>query len=320
MLSPQNPVWLQKSRLNQARGTVVVMALFMMTFIAVLSTLMLSQVMRHIERTTLLAQMVQARFIAKGSVALAMDTLRLHWEKQRPGQPIDRLPLHLPSQNVNGYRVESVIQDAQALFNLNGVTAGDDSSKMRFMRLLQTVDPQLSISTKETIANALVDWIKPLPAKRPLDDDFLSWHLAYSAAHHPLVKVSELLFLKGMTPRLYQRLKPYVIALPVVTTINVATASAPVLMTLDPHLSFAIATQLAMLYAQNPPLMTNTFLEDRHNQPLQINSALITVVSQYFIVETTVSIQQQVFVWRTLLERTISDRVKLTILWQSMDE
>ena len=64
------------------------------------------------------------------------------------------------------------------------------------------------------------------------DGAYLSQNPPYRSANGPVTTTSELMALPGMTLEEFQRIRPYVAALPVGTTINICTAAAPVLASL----------------------------------------------------------------------------------------
>ena len=100
------------------------------------------------------------------------------------------------------------------------------------------------------IASQVVDWIDadsevtyPDGAE---DSAYLSLTPAYRTANIPITSISELLALPGMTRALYDRLTPYITALPpgTNTTLNICTASGVVLDSLAPgQQSFSLSPE-----------------------------------------------------------------------------
>ena len=122
-----------------------------------------------------------------------------------------------------------------------------------------------------------------------------------------------------MTPALYRALQPVVTALPAGVAMNVQTASIKVLASLSPTMTMDAARIIADTRKQKPFLTLQQFLsmDVVKNHP-GFKESLITVTSQYFLVETIVTIEKQRLVIYTLLERIPKERTAaVTIHWQS---
>ncbi len=121
---------------------------------------------------------------------------------------------------------------------------------VRFVLLLRAlkIDP--------VIVPAILDWVDADQETRfpnGAEDDFYSRQKpAYRTGDRRLGDVSELLKVRGITPGIYEKLRPYVITLPQATPINVNTAPPPVLMSLSPGIDEATATQLVNTRSVRP--------------------------------------------------------------------
>jgi general secretion pathway protein K len=118
------------------------------------------------------------------------------------------------------------IDDEQSKFNLNNLAPGgvsDPLSIQQFQRLLS----ELGLETKW--AGLMADWIdsdnNPNDPDGAEDDVYLGQTPQYRAANEPISSISELLALPGFGRDRYNRLAPYVTALPPGTPVNVCTAS-----------------------------------------------------------------------------------------------
>ncbi len=90
-----------------------------------------------------------------------------------------------------------------------------------FIRLLQLIMPEqnpLSLQDAEEITQAVIDWVDadqtfsiPNGAEQSA---YVSNELPIVVSNRPMASITELSLVKGMTPDLYERLLPYVIALP----------------------------------------------------------------------------------------------------------
>src|SRR3990167_4942793 len=139
------------------QGMVIIVALFIMALIAVMSYAMMMRLERDTYRTMLILRNIQAEFYAQGSIDYAIDQLRNNWEKQKPKQVIDQMPIQLPAQTMNGYTVTSIIDDMQARFNLNNLT--EKESQEGFKRLVFVMNPKFTEKNIIQLTQATVDWI-----------------------------------------------------------------------------------------------------------------------------------------------------------------
>ena len=143
------------------------------------------------------------------------DNLTEDWAKPLPPIPVE------------GGLVTGQITDAQGLFNLNNlVRNGAPGDVGTFQHLLQSlnIDPNLT--------DAVIDWIDSDSDTRPYgaeDNEYLQLPTPYRAANQPMQSVEELRLVRGFTPAIVAKLRPWVTALPQPTTINVNTAPAQVL-------------------------------------------------------------------------------------------
>ena len=303
--------------LNKQNGTAIIVALFVVSLVAIAATLMIERTYIDIHRSELILNNNQANLYAEGAVAWARDQLSNDWKFQQKNQLIDKTPIAMPEKKINGAVITSTIYDLQGYFNINNLT--DQKYQNNFLRLLQAVSPKINMDTAKTITSATVDWITATAKNAALEEYYAKLKPAYRAPHRPMISISELRLVKGMTPELFNALSPYVTALPPPTTVNINNAAAPVLMslsqTMKPDAAKAIVT-----YRQTLPFTTpQSFLnfDIVKNNPIEENK--ITVTSEYFLVETHVMIGQQQTTTYTALQRVTKEKEpKVNVLWQSL--
>jgi general secretion pathway protein K len=160
----------------------------------------------------------------------------------------------LPPLPVEDGMLAFAVEDAQARFNLNNLVRNGAPSPpdiAMFQRLLAS--PQLKLDPG--LSEALRDWLDPDSTVSPggaEDIEYLSLPQPYRTANQPLQSVDELRLVKGFTAQVVEKLRPYVMALPVPTTVNVNTAPAQV---------------LAALFTNLPASALQTLLDSRVSQP-----------------------------------------------------
>lgn len=300
---------------NNESGVVIVVALLIVALVATMATVMMSRLARDTRRVELIVHDAQAALYADGSVLWAKDVLHNDWVKQKKDKRVDALPLQSPENEMQGYKINSHIRDAQARFNINNISKPEWQTD--FIRLIRMVYPKLSQNDVSQVMRATIDWISPGANENEYSRYYADLPIPYRAAHRLMVDVSEWRLVKGVTPELFNAMKPYIIALPVVTQINPQTAEPPVLALISNNMPLATATAIHEILAKNPPAQLDGFkaLDIIKNHPLQENK--VTWVSQYFMVETEVAIEQQRILLYTLLQRESGNKANVWVLWQN---
>ena len=295
---------------------VIVVALFIVALVATMSYVMMARLARDTRRTELILRNNQAELYAGGSVIWAKDYLRNDWIKQKKDKRIDELPIKSPVNEVNGYSISSTITDAQGRFNINNVAKPEWQSS--FIRLINLVDPNVSQGDASAIALATVDWV----TSGARDNEFTRYYaelpVPYRPAHALMVDPGELRLVKGVTPKLFAALKPYITALPEVTPINAQSAEAPVLALLSATMSLQTAQTIHELLIKAPPPNMAAFMALDVIKNHHIQESQATLTSNYFLVSTEVGIEHQRILLYTLLQRLPgSGKADVLILWQN---
>ncbi len=134
-----------------------------------------------------------------------VDSLDESWASGIPGLPIE-------GGYLNGY-----LEDEQAKFNLNSLVISEVALK-RFERLCD------NLGVEGNFIPALMDWIdEDFDIRYP--DGMEENYESYRVANREMADISELLLVHNVTPEIYDKLKPYITALPTPTTLNVNTMS-----------------------------------------------------------------------------------------------
>lgn len=306
----------QMPSLKRQQGIVIVVALFIVALVATMAAVMMARFDRDTERTQLIMNDRLAEFYAAGSVLWAKDRLRNDWELKKSDQLVDAIPILSPVKEVNGYKIKSTIYDMQSRFNLNNLTTPD--SQAQFKHLLQVLLPKLSDTQIQKIVNAVSDWISPVNASNEFSRYYAELPVPYRTAHRLMTVISELRLIKGVTPEVYNALQPYVTALPIVTKVNVQTASVPVLTSLGSTMTVDAAKMIVEARQQKPFVKDQDFssLPVVKNHPIKATD--VTTVSAYFWVQTEVTIENQHILLYTLMERAASaNKTVVNIVWQS---
>jgi general secretion pathway protein K len=302
-------------RSKRQQGVVIVVALFIVALVATMAYVMMSRLARDTRRTELIVHDAQAELYAGGSVIWAKDQLHDDWIKQKKDKRVDAVPITSPVNDMNGYSITSTIQDAQGKFNLNNLSKQE--WQKGFSRFMHTVYPKVTQTEADEITKATIDWIMPGARDNEFAQYYAGLRVPYSAAHRFMIETGEWRLVKGVTPALYDAMKPYITALPLVTPINPLSAEAPVLTLLGANMTLDAATALHEILVKKPPPTIEAFmaLEIIANHPLDKDST--TWISSFFLVETEVVIEHQRILLYTLLQRNNDAKAAVTVLWQN---
>lgn len=148
------------------------------------------------------------------------------------------LPVGGPGESIQG-QIFGQIEDLQGRFNINNLVDGDgeidEPSLEQFQRLL------FALELDVRLAGITADWIDADQEAAFPDgaEDAIYTGVVppYRAPNQAIASVSELAALDGMDKATLDVLRPHITALPGRTSINVNTATAPVLQSLDENLT-----------------------------------------------------------------------------------
>jgi general secretion pathway protein K len=189
----------------------------------------------------------------------------------------------------------------QGRFNLNNIVDAsgvvNQPAVEQFERLLAALD------LEPRLATVVADWLDgdvevgfPDGAE---DDAYTELVPPYRPANSPITNASELLAIAGFDRATFERLKPYVTALPPGTPLNVNTTTVPVLQAVAAGLGTNEA-EMVLEEARQTGLADLSVLDDV--VPHEVLSEL-SVSSGFFRVTTRVSLGTSMFTMYSLLER-----------------
>ncbi|MGB6977155.1 MAG: type II secretion system minor pseudopilin GspK [Gammaproteobacteria bacterium] len=305
---------------KKTRGAALLTALFIVTVVAGIAVLMAIRQQINIHVLELMMNNDRVYFYAQGVEDWAIGQL-LESATRTPGNNVvpDVFPPLKPIKFA-GAVVSGVIQDQQALFNINSLA--DANNMAPFVRLLMTVDANLATQQAQATAIALAVnlWLTP----SGVDEIYAKFLPPYRAAHHAMASISELRLIVGVTDKLYLELSPYIAALPTTKNeINVSTAPAPILMTIASMTADQAQSFLQCRQNTHGFVSTDTFNTCLSGVKATLNSnQQITVQSSYFLSVGQVNMGKQQLILTSLLYRFIqpqNKQVSVMVLWQSRD-
>lgn len=305
-----------KIRITSQRGAAIIVALFVTSLVTIASVAMIERLRMDLRRTELIINDTKARLYAEGSIAWAMEQLNANLKRKKPDIITDIMPLHSPVNKIENAHIYSTIYDQEGLFNINNLT--DPETQQGFIQLMKAIAPNMKVDDVKNLIIALRDWISPTGTNNQLDEYYAKQSPAYVAPHRLMVSISELRLVKGMTPRLYAKLSPFVTALPEQTKLNINTAPPQVLMSLSPSLSLDAANAIVNHRKQHPFTTVESFLQFDIVKNNRLDDKKINIISAYFLVKTSVKIAHQEKILYTLLHRMLNKAQPIEIIiWQS---
>lgn len=238
---------MREPRAGRRQGGVALLTVLLITALAVvLVTSMISRQRLSIAKTRQVVHTDQALVNALGAETWVRGLLHADLVEDEATPPVDGIGdrWYEPGTDfeVEGGVIEIRVRDLSGLLNLNAVD--DAAGRDRLGRLLTNLglDPGL--------AGAVADWTDGNLETSTLgaeDGAYLVETPPYRAANRPFASVTELRLLAGIDAETYERLVPYVAALPAgMRRVNVNTAPAPVLGALAPGLDPDRAADLAL--------------------------------------------------------------------------
>jgi general secretion pathway protein K len=211
------------------------------------------------------------------------------------------------------------LEDQQSKFNINDLAPGGASSAAAIAQFQQLL-ALLSLESKW--APMLADWvdtdIEPNFPDGAEDSIYLSQSPPYRTANEPVTSISELLALPGFGRDRYNRIAPYITALPPGTTpINICTASGVVLDALSGKVEYSGNPQqlLARRQAEGcfptqavfQQSLTNT------NQQQTANGYTFGQTTSYFRLRSTITIGTARFSLYSLLQRDGAGQIHVVL-------
>jgi general secretion pathway protein K len=239
---------------GRQRGIALITAIVLVAIATVLATTIGFASVMAARRATAVFGADQALLAAEGAEAMAgyvlkqsgatsggIDSLDQVW-----AQPYGPYPL-APGVTLQFAQIE----DEQGKFNINNLAPGgvyDQTSIAEFQQLLTL------LGLEPKWADLMASWIATGPVPLPdgaTDSEYLSQSPPYRSAQEPVTSISELMALPGFGRTRYNRLAPYIAALPPGTKINICTASGQLLDALSGKTEYSLdLAALAMSRAQ----------------------------------------------------------------------
>lgn len=325
------------------RGAALVVALLIFALCTALIVAMKSEFVLYYQRgaNVLISEQVYAYL--RGAEELAKLALVQDYDadqlRELPRDDLTEVWAQDPDEVVpytldEGGWLRGGLEDLQGRFNLNSLVDAVDSSQgatkirytsaqKQFARLLQAL-AGLELGEQEALAitESIGDWLDVDSKPRPNgaeDDYYVGLTPAYRAANQLMTSVSELRAIEGITPQLYDALRPWVAALPERDTVlNILTAPPMLLRTINDDATFAPLSEadgqlLFEVRAEESFASVDDFLKSPvfEGKVLTEITARLGMSSSYFLLSSEAKVAERKLRLYSVLER--KDRMITTI-------
>lgn len=217
--------------LHRQRGVALITAVLIVALATILATQIGFESALEQRRSATILLLDQAFLVGLGAEAWAASYLKDDLENSKQDHLGERWATPIPPIPIDGGAIEGSIEDMQGRFNLNELVTAEGEVNREGLREFQNLLSALELESKW--AGILADWLdadtQPTFPDGAEDDLYTSQTPPYRAANGPITSVSELLALPEFGLERYQRLRPFVTALPIGTRINLCTASGEVI-------------------------------------------------------------------------------------------
>lgn len=307
---------LETTRAHQ-RGVALITAILIVAIATVLAVHVGYQAFLDQRRTLTTLSLDQGYEVAVGAEAWVADVLQRDARQNTQNATDDyteEWAMRLPPLPVDGGEIMGQVDDMQARFNLNSLVKWDPATNRfvtdpaavtRFSRLLEL----LEIETKW--AGFIADWIDgDIEAQFPdgaEDPVYTGLTPAYRTANMPITRTTELLAIADFGRDNFQKLEPYVTALPIGTPINLCTALPQVLDSLtDNEREFSASVKTTAQSRQERCFPTLNDFRARLNEDdrkLLIDGNVVSQTSSYFRLSAVVTLGTTQLTMYSLLYR-----------------
>jgi general secretion pathway protein K len=304
--------------MKRQRGIALITAIILVAIAAVLATAIGFASAMAAKRASTVFGAAQSLLAAEGAEAMAAYVLKASAPANTGAFSLDQAwaQTYGPFELTDGVLLEfAQIEDEHGKFNINNLATGpvgktDDGAKKVFQQLLSLA------GVEQKWAGLIADWIdtdnEPNSPDGAEDSVYLSQTPQYRAANIPVTSISELLALPGFGRARYDKIAPYITALPPGTSINTCVASGIVLDAISGKIEYSSdPDNLANQRKNNGCFPTQTVYQSTLSGDVQAESAkLLGINDEYFRLRSFITIGTARFTLYSLLYRDNSGNIR----------
>lgn len=228
------------TRMRRQRGVALITVLLVMVIAIAAATHSILRNRIAVSRTGALLANTQLAEFVRGAEVWAQVALEKDYESDREQTPSADSAQEAWAQkalafNPDNGKIRINIKDLNSCFNVNNLAGagGGNDQRQIFERLVRNV------TGRAELAKSIQDWVDP--GDTPLapgteDDGYLGLEIAHRTPDAPITDISELRAVQGMEREDWEKLEPFLCALPEAgTSINVNFAPQELLQAVDPQ-------------------------------------------------------------------------------------
>lgn len=298
-------------QLHSQKGIALITVMLVLAVVTVALVSMSSDRQMDIRRTENQLRSTQAWEYVYGLEAWCANQLKLDAEANQYDAVNDSWSKPLSVNPIPEGNLEADIIELQGRINLNNLLLDGKVSEEDVQRLkrLFTI-----LEIKADLVDALLDWIdadmKITMPQGAEDETYGKLKPPYRSANVAFADLGELLRVKGMTLKIYNKLLPYIYVADGYQPININTASAVVLRTLAADIKKSQAESL--FRASGKPFKDiEEFLKDEALEGLNVNKESISVNSHNFLLSGKIDMTKTVLMFMSQLKRDDLGEVKV---------
>ena len=239
---------------TRQRGTAIITALLVVLLAASVAAFLLAQQSHALTRTARATERAQAMLFVQPLLQWARASL---FEFQKNTKVVDltqRWAKPIGAQPIEGALATGFFRDESGLFNVNNLVNDDGRQNPADVAVFKQLLANLELNPD--LASAIADWIdKDDETSFPggaEDQTYLALPQPYRAANQRVLQIEELHSVRGIEPATFNKLKPFITALPTRSKININTAPREILEAAFAELNKAILDELLVRRMSQP--------------------------------------------------------------------
>ena len=262
------------------------MVLLVVALVTIIATGIASKQNISIRRTQNLLYNEQTYMYLLGAEDWAKNILAQDYKDNKTDSFNDDWATELPPIPVDGGSIQGKVEDLQGRFNINNLlkASNPDQENIKVFRNLLVEN-----DINDKLTDAVVDWLdSDLESTVPdgaEDSDYLNNALPSRTANRLMVSASELSIVKGFNNKQYNKIAPFIVALPESTPINVNTANAMQVSMLSNQVSLTEAEDIIKKRDKSGYKTVEEFMALDSVKGKNINKDLVSVNSQYYLLK-----------------------------------
>ncbi len=296
--------------IKRQRGVALLTVILIVTLITIASISMRAHQEISIRRTVNELSHAQAVMYLRGAEYLSMSILKEDLKKNKTDTLEEDWATVMPPFPVDGGSIGGILEDLSGKFNINNLV--DIKGKKSPVDYKQFKNLLINLKLDVEIADAIVDWIDKddTPGPGGAEEGYYlgKEKQAYRTPNQLISSITELLLVKGIDNKVYNKLKNFITVLPGRNAININTADKEILRMISPKLTDEDIDTIIKDREKNPYKDTAAFSKHVAFKSLSNKDRTdlikgLDVKSSYFLLTSTAIIGELEISMKSILKR-----------------